>query len=744
MGAIQQHLANSDMIEYVLVCFQEELQKRLTDLQRQSNRLEGLHQERTLLQAKAQRLANAVAAAGHSPALLRTLAVTEGQIEDLNRKIEECRPINVATTMGEVRDFVHRNIMNLRSLLHEGASKAKAGLARHIGQLTLKPKQTPTGPVYEVSGGLSLLAQDVMLGVARDGIAQHYTSWRFPTAGIVLDPRLSLAISFREYISHDYRATLSTLLGAAGLVLLIAVTNVTSLLLARAVVRRHEIAVRSALGATSRHIVVESLFESLMIASLGGMIGVPLAMLGVPLLVALIPATTPIAGLENIRVDLWVLMFAAGVTLSVALLLGVAPALAASSANLKDALHEVGRTASAGRRSRRLLRALTALEAALALILTAGAGMMVASLNRLLRVSPGFQPDHVLTLQVPASGRRFGDVVLQKRVYGDLVERLREIPGVTAAGFVNILPLTGAEITTNLFIEAQSDPKPAQIRMYSVSPDYFRAMGIPLRAGRLFNDGDERDEAAWPVLVNEAFVRRYWPGESGVGKRIKSAGGGQQNPWHEVTGVVADTRYFSLSEEPQPAVFYDYKRYIGAAVVATMVVRVLGDPGELTPRLRRVIGEVDAGLPVSRVIPMVNIVEESVWRAKFATTLLVLFAGLALTLAVVGIYGTLSFVVNQSLPDVGIRLALGATPMQILRSNITDALAPAVTGGAVGLAGTLGLARLLSSYLYRTSATDPWTLGGAYALLLALALAAAYGPARRAARTDPIMALRHE
>jgi putative ABC transport system permease protein len=263
--------------------------------------------------------------------------------------------------------------------------------------------------------------------------------------------------------------------------------------------------------------------------------------------------------LDNVHLDISVLFFAVAVTLVVAVLLGLIPALAASRTSLNEALHQAGRSSTLGRGGRRLLRSLTAIEVALALVLTAGAGLMISSLSRMLSTDRGFEPEHVLTVQVPTGGRKFQTEARQKQVYADLIGRFEGIPGVRSAGFVNVLPLMGAEVTTSIFVEGRSVHVPVALRMYAVSPGYFRAMGIRLMDGRLFNDYDGNNNGPSPVIVNEVFARRSWTGESAVGKRVRQAGGGQENPWQVVIGVVGNTRHGALNEAPSPALYYHYQ-----------------------------------------------------------------------------------------------------------------------------------------------------------------------------------------
>jgi len=552
------------------------------------------------------------------------------------------------------------------------------------------------------------------------------------------------AKSFRDYISEDSRPALLALLGASAFVLLIAAANVAALLLAKTVVRRHEIAIRRALGASSADIAVQSLAESLMIALLGGIAGVPVAAAGIPLLLRLIPPDLPIVGLENAHLNLNVFAFAFALTLALALLLGVVPALSASKSDLNDVLHQGGRSATLGRRGRRLLRSLTAMEVALAVVLTAGAGLMISSLERLLSADRGFEPEHVLTIQVPTVGQRFEKEARQKQLYADLIRRINLIPGVQSAGFVNVLPLSGADVTTQVFLEGHAEHDPAELLMYAVSPGYFRAMGIRLVEGRFFNDDDGAISGPWPVIVDQVFARRYWPGESAIGKRVRQAGGHRPNPWQVIVGVVGDTRHTSLRESARPSLYYYYQRYIGPTFVATMVVRTSADPVTLVRAVRQAVAETDPALPISRVAPMVQVMDDSLWQNRLSTALLSMFAALAMVLGAIGIYGTLSYVVQQSLAEAGIRLALGATPVRILRLTLSGVMVPALGGTFLGVLGAAALTRFIGNYLYGLTATDPKMLAASVVILLVVALIASIVPARRASFVDPMTVLRHE
>jgi len=457
----------------------------------------------------------------------------------------------------------------------------------------------------------------------------------------------------------------------------------------------------------------------------------------------LIPADRPIAGLDNVHPNINVLFFAIAVTLVVAALLGAIPALAASRTSLNEALHQGGRSSTLGRGGQRLLRFLTVIEVALALVLTAGAGLMISSLNHLLSADLGFVPEHLLTVQVPGTSQKFEGETRQKQVYAELIQRIEVMPGVRSAGFINVLPLNGAEFETQILIEGRVERNPELLRTYTVSPGYFRAMGIRLVDGRQFSDEDGNNIGPSPVLVNEVFARRFWPGESAVGKRIRQ-GGSQENPWQVVIGVVGNTRDGTLNEAPSPDLYYHYHRYVGPTFVATIVIRANGDPSAIARGVRQAITATDPALPVSKVASMVRVIDESLWQNRLSTVLLSLFAALALILAAIGIYGTLSYVVHQSLAEAGIRLALEATPAVIMRSTLRGAMVPAISGAFLGLFGSVALTRFIGSYLYGITATDPWTLAASAAVLLAIVLVAGLVPARRAAFVDLMAVLRHE
>lgn len=297
-------------------------------------------------------------------------------------------------------------------------------------------------------------------------------------------------------------------------------------------------------------------------------------------------------------------------------------------------------------------------------------------------------------------------------------------------------------MTTQIFIEGRIERRPVELLTYAVSAGYFRAMRIRLLEGRLFNVRDESGNSAEAVIVDQAFARRYWPGESPIGKRVRQAG--SDNPWLIIVGVVGGTRHASLREAARPVIYYDYQRYIGPTFVATMVVRAATGPAKLVRAVRQAVIETDPALPISKVAPMVQVMNESVWQNRLSTAILLVFAALALVLGAIGIYGTFSYVVQQSRRDAGIRLALGATPARILCSTLLDAIRPTLVGALLGMVGAVGLTRFIGSYLYGVTATDPKTFAIAILTLFAVAIVASIIPARRASIVEPLTVIRHE
>jgi putative ABC transport system permease protein len=544
----------------------------------------------------------------------------------------------------------------------------------------------------------------------------------------------TVAVPLEEQIVGDVRPVLLVLQGAVGLVLLVACANLGSLLLARALTRGRDLWVRTALGAGRFRLVRFVLGESLLLALLGGGIGFLLAFWGSRLLVRLAPPDTP--RLEDVGLDAGTLAFALGLALAASLGFGL-PALRALGTGA-GAFRTGGRGSTAGRGQGRLRDALVAGQITLTLVLLVGAGLLGQSFLRLRRVDPGFQADHVLTLKIALPPTRYADPRGQARFFEELFRRVRTVPGVTAAGGITRLPLdTGwgsAPISVGGgLVEGQEQPL-AGIRQ--VTAGYFDALGIPLRAGRGLRVAD--DERAHPVvLVNETLARRFWPEGRAVGRRLRIGPPGE--PWREVVGVVGDVSYDSLAATPEPEVFVPHTQLPSDWL--QLVVRAGGDPLGVAAGVRGAVRELDRDLPVVDVRPLSEQVSASLAGPRFSAFLVASFASVALALSATGVFGLTAYTVASRTREIGIRMALGARPGDLLRWIVGHSARLAAVGVALGLAAGLPLARALASQLFGVTVLDLPTFAGGALFLGGVCLAASYLPARRAARRDPRMAL---
>jgi len=579
--------------------------------------------------------------------------------------------------------------------------------------------------------GVSLEQAGSDLSVVAARLEQQYQE---SNAGIGV--RLAAA---QEELVGDVRPTLLVLLGAVGFVLLIACANVANLLLARSAGRHREIAVRRALGAWRGRIVRQLLTESLLLAIAGGVLGLLFALWGVKLISAFVPENVPRFGETSI--DLRVLGFTLAASVLTGLLFGIAPALQSSRFDLNEALKDGGRGGSDGRGRTRVRSLLIVAEVALSLVLLIGAGLLIKSFSKLRNTDPGFDPSSTLTASLSLAPVRYDTDEKIADFYGRLVERVRTLPGVETVGAVNPLPLSENDYAFSFAVIGQPPPPPGQRQSASarfVSPDYFRAQGVPLRAGRVFNEAD-RAGAPNVLVVNEAFARRHLAGADPLGQRLRLGINGIEG---EIVGVVGDIRGTSLATPAEP------EYYVPAAVISsndlTLVIRTATDPATLAPALRQVVAEMDKDLPLYDVRTMESLVARSVARQRFSMTLVGVFAVLALLLSAVGIFSVMSFLVAQRTHEIGIRMALGAQARDILSMVIRHGIGLTLVGVALGLAGAFALTRLMSGLLYEVSATDPFVYGGITALLAAVALLACYLPARRATKVDPLIALRYE
>ncbi|HET9533147.1 MAG TPA: ABC transporter permease [Blastocatellia bacterium] len=541
-------------------------------------------------------------------------------------------------------------------------------------------------------------------------------------------------------LSAEVRPMLLLLLGAVGFVLLIACANIANLLLARGQVRRREVAIRAALGAGRGRVMRQLLVENAVLAFIGGGFGLLLANWAIQFLAGGLPEYLADANsrVASLKVDGAALGFTFVLSLLTGALFSLVPALQLSRTDLNEALKEGGR--SAGPRSR-LRSALVVAEVALAMVLLVGGGLMIKSLWRLAHVSLGYEPAGVLTAKIDPSGARYGEFVKVTAFYRDLLERVRAIPGVRDAGAINSLNASFS------FGIDEHPPLPPERQLSAninqVSGDYFRTMGIPLRAGRFFNDRDTKGAPA-VVIIDETFAQQYFPGEDPIGKHINgefSRGTGKSS--REIVGVVGGARYWTLSREPSPHMYFSYLQENWGSM--SLVVRAQsGDPMMLAAPVRAALAAVDKYQPIHSFKPLESTVSEMVGPQRFTTLLLSGFAALAAGLAAIGIYGVMSYEVAQRTREIGVRMALGAGARDVLKVIMGQGAKLIFAGVMIGLAASLALTRLIRDLLFGVEANDPATLAAITLLLVGVALLASFIPARRAAKVDPLVALRYE
>jgi predicted permease len=547
-------------------------------------------------------------------------------------------------------------------------------------------------------------------------------------------------VSLHEQLVGGARTSLLVFLAAVGFVLLIACANVANMMLARASSRHREVAIRTALGATRLRIVRQFLTESVMLSLAGGAVGLLLAMWANDLLLAVGADAIPRA--NSVALDWRVLAFTLAASALTGVAFGVVPAVHATRLDLQESLKEGGRGQTGGRARRRVRGLLVVSEVALSLVLLAGAGLLIKSFLRLQGVDPGFEPSGVLTMNVFLPGARYPEDAQHPVFFERVLEGVRALPGVEHAGATSNLPISGNYDRMPLYVEGQPDPPSGdepEIERYMVSDDYFGALGVPLVAGRAF-DGRDQAETPRACVVGRALAERFWPAGEAVGKRIKL--GDAENPWVEVVGVAGDVRHYGLDAEANMQVYLPHRQ--SPSQVMTLVVRSKGDARSLASAVRERVWAVDAAQPVYGVKTMDELLSASVAARRFQMLLVGLFAAVALALALVGIYGVMSYTVTQRTHEIGIRMALGAQPRDVLRLIIGQGMSMTLAGVAAGLAGALLLTRAMEGLLYGVSATDPMTFAAVALLLGAVAFLSCYVPARRATKVDPMEALRYE
>jgi len=553
----------------------------------------------------------------------------------------------------------------------------------------------------------------------------------------------SVIVPLREQLTGKVRQPLLVLLVAVGFVLLIACANIASLLLSRAAARRKEIAVRTALGASRARILRQLLTESVLLAGAGGAGGLLVAMWSFTLLKQLIPEGMLLSA--SLKIDLPVLAYAMVIALLTGIIFGLVPALQASKIDLNQALKQGGSRTSMSAGGSRLRGAFVVAEVALALVLLAGAGLLIRTVFNLRGQYAVFQPEKLLTLRTALANYKYGEHYKRVAFYDEVLERMQALPGVVAAGYTTSVPLTWKGGANGFAIEGRQ-PQPGgfwNAIHRQVSAGYFQTMGIALRQGRYFDNGDNK-QALPVVIINETMARQFWPDEEALGKRFKL--GVANAPWVTIVGVVADVRQMGMDAPVKAEMYFPYRQIASHFWYAPrdLVIRTTGDPMSLVGAVRQEIHTVDQDQPIANIITMEDMLTEETGSRRLGMILLSAYAGLALLLASLGIYGVLSYFVAQQTPEIGVRMALGARPGDILRLVLRKGMTMALLGIGTGLFGALALTRLMASLLFGVSATDPITFV-AIALLLALvALLACYLPARRATRVDPMVALRYE
>ncbi len=592
--------------------------------------------------------------------------------------------------------------------------------------------------------GVDVEAANREVAVLAAGMSERYPAEYSTDLG-------GLAVSAADELVGDVRPVILVLMGAVALLLLIACANVAGLLLARAEARHREIAVRAALGARAGRIVRQLLTESVVLAAAGGLLGLLLATWGVRALVAAAPPTLP--RLEAIGLDGWVLAFSAIVTVGTGVLFGLAPALHAARPDLSNALTEGGRGGSAGVGRQRFRRGLVVCQVALALMLVVGAGLLIQSFARLRGVDPGFVAERLFTARLELSPVRYESAERIRDFYANLVRRLDALPGVRSAAAVKALPMTQLELGDWSFLREgrySLPPTPSEWNLsywQTASPEYFATMGMPLLQGRGIEEGD-RIGSPGVVVINRTLAEQVWPEGDALGQRILMGGGATDSVWRTVVGIVGDVRHRGLDLAPRPEVYLPYAQFPAGTGMPQrdfrIVLRAEGDPVQLTGAVRAAVAELDQDLPLTEVQTM----EEAMgaWAAERRLTMLLVaaFAVLALTLGAVGVYGVIAHLVVQRTREIGIRIALGAVPAEILRMVLTQGALLAGLGIAAGVLGALAVTRLLTGLLFEVRPTDPATFAITTLLLGLAAAIACIIPAVRATRVDPIEALRVE
>jgi predicted permease len=597
------------------------------------------------------------------------------------------------------------------------------------------------GPPTRVLHALSVIGR-LAPGATADQARQELASvaarlvQQFPDTNRFLGSNI---VALHDQAVGRVRSALILLLAGVAFVLLIACVNVANLLLARSVARQKELAVRAALGAGRFRLLAQMLTESVLLAIAGGLCGLVLVWIGVRVLIAMAPPELP--RLNEVHPDATVVMVTALVSILAGVLVGVAPALAAGRGNVQSVLKDASRGVAGGVLRRRLRAALVIGEIALAVVLTIGAGLLLRSFVTLLNVDPGFRAEHLLTMQIQLPNR-INTSDARRAFYATMFERLQALPGVIATGGTTRLPLGSTNVSARVQIEGRSTAPSdmPEVEMRRAVHDYFVAMGMPVLRGRTFT-AEDAPTSAPVVVVNQTMARRLWPQEDPIGKRVRM-GTNPQTPWSTVIGVVGDLRHSSLDVEPVAEYYIWYLQ--GPPVAPFIVMRTQGDPAAIGEAVRAELKAMDRTLAVYDMRTMTEVRAASVAERRFILVLALAFGLLALTLSAVGVYGVMALVVSERMQEMGVRLALGASPLQVLTLVVRQGLSLAGVGILVGVIAAVALTPLMARQLYGIGPADPITLAGVPALLIAVASLACAVPARRAMRVDPVTALRYE
>jgi putative ABC transport system permease protein len=554
--------------------------------------------------------------------------------------------------------------------------------------------------------------------------------------GIILVP-------LHDVLVGDIKPALYVLLGAVAFVLLVACANVANLLLARAAARQKEIATRIALGANRRRLIRQFLTESVLLSTTGGVVGLLLAFGAIRFLRAFIPDN--ISQVSSIGIDVQVLAFTMLVSVTTGLVFGLAPALQASNFNLNETLKEGGRDSSAGNRGNRIRSLLVVAEVAVSLVLLIGAGLLINSFLRLSHVDPGFDTKNLLTMNIVLPESKYDDVKKRTLFYDDLIHRVEALPGVKSAAVINSIPFVLQGDSFGISIEGRPEFAPdkrPEVTTRKVSSHYFETMGIRLLKGRQFVEQDRADTPSVAV-ISETMARRLWPNEDPIGKRIKPGSLQSKEPWIEIVGIVNDVKQFQLNAEPKVQMYLPHSQFEWF-IPRHLVVKTDVNPLSIASTVRKTVWEIDRDQPVSNIHTMEDVLSESVTKQRFTMILLAVFAGLALVLAAVGIYGVMSYSISQRTHEIGIRMALGASTVDVLKLAMGQGLRLVLIGLGFGLVAALLLTRAMTSLLFGVRPTDPVTFVAVSAVLISVTLLASYVPARRATKVDPLIALRYE